>query len=131
MCPFNGCYSFQISFARTYLPALLPQLHGKVLYIDTDCIVQGTFLELSYYALIRAGGVAGMEADRPILYWDWLGLAVSVELFLFYSKIAPETISGGVKFLVVGGSPTRCTSHTCILPTAPTLFNLSVPRVAS
>lgn len=103
------------------MPALLPELHGKVLYIDTDCIVQGMFLELSYYVLIRAGGVAGVEAARPILYWVWLGLAVSVELFLFYPKIAPETISGGVKFLVVGGGggmpqdpPTRCMSHACI-----------------
>ena len=35
-------FPFQVNFARMYLPRLLQELHGKVIYIDTDCIVQGT-----------------------------------------------------------------------------------------
>ncbi len=34
----------QINYARTYLPELLPDIHGKIVYIDSDCIVQGEWV---------------------------------------------------------------------------------------
>ena len=33
----------QLNYARNYLPQLLPRVHGRVVYLDTDIIVLGWF----------------------------------------------------------------------------------------
>ena len=37
------CVCVQLNYARYYLPRLFPNIEGRVIYIDDDCIVQGEF----------------------------------------------------------------------------------------
>lgn len=37
----NYFASLQMNYARFYYSELFPDLHGKVLHIDDDCIIQG------------------------------------------------------------------------------------------
>lgn len=51
-----------LNFARYYLPQLFPRLHGRILYIDDDSIVQSDVHEL-YNMKLKEGHVAAFSKD--------------------------------------------------------------------
>lgn len=51
-----------LNFGRYYLPQLLPNIHGRVLYIDDDSIVQGDVYEL-YNMKMKEGHAAAFSKD--------------------------------------------------------------------
>lgn len=51
-----------INYARYYLPRLLPNVHGRVVFIDDDCIVQDDISEL-YWMKISPDHLASFSED--------------------------------------------------------------------
>ena len=76
-------FLFQVNFARMYLPRLLRELHGKVIYIDTDCIVQGTAIVACCCCCCHSWQIAPIivvRVERTLT--NWIMLEVSVQLTL-------------------------------------------------
>ncbi|XP_006815098.1 glycosyltransferase 8 domain-containing protein 1-like [Saccoglossus kowalevskii] len=53
-CPLN--------FARFYIPKLFPNINGRIVYIDTDVIVQGDIIQLNN-TRIKPGHIAAFSED--------------------------------------------------------------------
>nr|AYH91788.1 glycosyltransferase 8 domain-containing protein 1-like protein [Pomacea canaliculata] len=51
-----------VNYARYYLPELFPNILGRIVYIDDDCIVQGDIQEL-YQMKIKPGNLAAFSED--------------------------------------------------------------------
>lgn len=51
-----------LNYARFYIPHLFPDLNGKIIYIDNDCIVQSDIYDL-YQTRIQPGHVAAFSED--------------------------------------------------------------------
>lgn len=51
-----------LNYARYYLPRLFPDLKGRILFIDDDCIVQGDISDL-YNMKINSGDLAAFSND--------------------------------------------------------------------
>ncbi|XP_064611122.1 glycosyltransferase 8 domain-containing protein 1-like [Liolophura sinensis] len=51
-----------LNYARFYLPRLLPNVKGRIVYIDDDCIVQGDIYEL-FTMKLKPGHIAAFSDD--------------------------------------------------------------------
>lgn len=51
-----------LNYARYFLPELFPNLKGKIVFIDDDCVVQGDIAEL-YKTPIKTGHLAAFSQD--------------------------------------------------------------------
>ena len=67
---------FQLNYARYYLPQLLPEVKGRVIYIDDDCIVQGRWLVIPVQHVAEGTYVYQEVLRREILAKMALGRCV-------------------------------------------------------
>ncbi|XP_077998634.1 glycosyltransferase 8 domain-containing protein 1-like [Glandiceps talaboti] len=51
-----------LNFARFYIPQLFPDINGRIVYLDTDVIVQGDIIELNN-TVINPGHIAAFSED--------------------------------------------------------------------
>ena len=56
----------QLNFARNYLPELLPEVGGRVVYMDVDAIVLGDIAELAATAMEPGYAIAASSDCNPL-----------------------------------------------------------------